>query len=111
MVIKKNRSREAFDSEKIRSGIRKACEKRPVSQEAIDLLVEKIERRIFLMEESEITTDAIGKMVMDVLRHTDEVAYARFSCVYHQVNDLKTFVDELERLINENRGKADETVR
>jgi len=111
VVIKKNRTKQVFSPEKLKAGIVKACEKRPVSMEEIDRLVDEIERHAFSNVESEITSQAIGQMVMEALKSMDEVAYARFSCVYHQVHDLKTFVDELERLIAENQGKADGTVR
>ncbi len=105
-VIKKSGAKEPFDPEKLRRGIEKACQKRPVSKEAITTMADDIERAVFLNSDTEISSDLIGKQVMNALKKTDEVAYARFSCVYHEVNDLNSFVDELERLIQENRGNT-----
>ncbi len=100
-----------FDADKLRAGIIKACEKRPVSRQKIDEVVDEIERRAYRETEQEITSKAIGEMVMESLRKLDEVAYVRFACVYHQFRDLQTFVDELGRLISENQGNADDEVR
>ena len=111
MVIKKDKPRQLFDADKLRAGIIKACEKRPVSRQKIDEVVDEIERRAYRETEQEITSKAIGEMVMESLRKLDEVAYVRFACVYHQFRDLQTFVDELGRLISENQGNADDEVR
>lgn len=111
MVIKKDKTRQLFDADKLRAGIIKACEKRPVSRQKIDEVVDEIERRAYRETEQEITSKAIGEMVMESLRKLDEVAYVRFVCVYHQFRDLQTFVDELGRLISENQGNADDEVR
>ena len=110
MVIKKDKTRQLFDADKLRAGIIKACEKRPVSRQKIDEVVDEIERRAYRETEQEITSKAIGEMVMESLRKLDE-AYVRFACVYHQFRDLQTFVDELGRLISENQGNADDEVR
>ena len=111
MVIKKDGTREPFDSEKILSGVRKACEKRPVSTADMELLVDNVVREVFNSLEQEVRSEAIGEMVMNRLKDLDEVAYVRFACVYHQFRDLQTFVDELGRLISENQGNADDEVR
>ena len=111
MVIKKDGTREPFDSEKILSGVRKACEKRPVSTADMELLVDNVVREVFNSLEQEVKSEAIGEMVMSRLKDLDEVAYVRFACVYHQFRDLQTFVDELGRPISENQGNADDEVR
>ena len=111
MVIKKDGTRAPFDSEKILSGVRKACEKRPVSTADMELLVDNVVREVFNSLEQEVKSEAIGEMVMSRLKDLDEVAYVRFACVYHQFRDLQTFVDELGRLISENQGNADDEVR
>jgi transcriptional repressor NrdR len=96
-----------FDLTKLRRGIERACEKRPVSSEKIEEIVDEIQLKCISMNDTEIESSVLGRMVMDRLRKLDEVAYARFSCVYHEFKDLKTFVNDLEKLIQDNRGKAD----
>ena len=99
MVIKKDKTREAFDVEKLRSGIAKACEKRPVSVKEVDALARDIERQLNNQPDSEITSKAIGELVMDGLKKLDEVAYVRFASVYRQFRDIQTFRDELNKLL------------
>ncbi len=99
MVIKKDQTREAFDVEKLRLGIAKACEKRPVSLEKIDELARGIERKLNNQPESEITSQKIGELVMDGLKGIDEVAYVRFASVYRQFRDIQSFRDELNKLL------------
>ena len=101
MVVKRDGRREAFDSEKIRIGIRKACEKRPVSADAQDRLVDEISREVFNTLASEITTTDIGEVVMQKLKDVDEVAYVRFASVYKEFKDTQTFLQELQRLLDE----------
>lgn len=101
MVIKKDNSREYFDGEKIKHGILKSCEKRPVSIEQIDEIVFFIENEINRCYISEIQTVKIGEMVMDKLRDLDEVAYVRFASVYRQFKDINTFVKELKNILME----------
>ena len=101
MVVKRDGRREAFDSEKIRNGIRKACEKRPVSADAQDRLVDEISREVFNTLASEITTTDIGEVVMQKLKDVDEVAYVRFASVYKEFKDTQTFLQELQRLLDE----------
>jgi len=108
IVVKKDQTRETFDVNKLRSGIVKACEKRPVPLSKIDELAGSIERRLTNLPESEITSQKIGEMVMDGLKSLDEVAYVRFASVYRQFRDIQTFRDELNKLLAEfESGKAD----
>ncbi len=99
MVIKKDGRREAFDRWKIKSGILKACEKRPVSLEQVDSLIDSVERALFNSSDNEISTEAIGAAVMDRLKDIDQVAYVRFASVYRQFKDLNEFMDELKGLL------------
>jgi len=101
LAIKKDNRREPFDSSKIRRGIVKACEKRPVPLAAIDKLVREIEMQAYNSLEQEITTTQIGEMVMDGLRDLDEVAYVRFASVYRQFRDIQSFMHELTNLLVE----------
>lgn len=101
MVIKKDGSREPFDSNKILSGIRKACEKRPVSSAEMELLVDDVAREVFNSLEQEVASDAIGEMVIRRLKSLDEVAYVRFASVYRQFKDINTFMEELKLLLDE----------
>ena len=108
IVVKKDQTRETFDVSKLRSGIVKACEKRPVPLNKIDELASNIERRLLNMPESEVTSQTIGEMVMDGLKSLDEVAYVRFASVYRQFKDIQTFRDELNKLLTDfEPGKAD----
>ena len=102
MVIKKDGTREPFNSEKILSGVRKACEKRPVSPADMELLVDNVVREVFNSLEQEVRSDAIGEMVMSRLKDLDEVAYVRFASVYRQFKDINTFMNELKILLGEN---------
>ncbi len=102
MVIKKDGRRQPFDSEKILSGVRKACEKRPVPSAEMDKLVDDVEREVFNSLEQEIKSDAIGELVMARLKELDEVAYVRFASVYREFKDINTFMAELKQLLNEN---------
>jgi transcriptional repressor NrdR len=99
LVIKKDGRRETFDRWKIKSGILKACQKRPVSLEQIDVLIDDVERNLFNSSEHEIGTDAIGQAVMDRLKKLDQVAYVRFASVYRQFKDLNEFMSELKGML------------
>ena len=101
MVIKKDKTREYFDGEKIKYGILKSCEKRPVSIEQIEEIVVYIENEINKHYISEIETEEIGKIVMEKLKEVDEVAYVRFASVYRQFKDINTFVTELKNILME----------
>jgi len=110
LVIKKDNRREPFDAEKIRRGIVKACEKRPVPLAEIDKLVREIEMQTYNTLEQEITTTQIGEMVMEGLRSLDEVAYVRFASVYRQFRDIHSFMEELTQLlVDAERDKVAET--
>lgn len=113
MVVKKDQTREAFDVGKLRSGIVKACEKRPVPLERIEEMVRQIEQKLYGKADSEITSKMIGELVMEGLKGLDEVAYVRFASVYRQFRDIQSFRDELNRLLADlNPGTTDgDTVR
>ena len=98
MVIKKDKRREIFSREKITSGIIKACEKRPISIETINRLVNDIEESIKSEGESEVKSSVIGELIISKLRNLDEVAYVRFASVYRQFKDLSSFVKEIKKL-------------
>ena len=93
MVIKSNGDRERFSSTKVKNGIVKSCEKRPVSMADIDKLVSDIEKRVYSSLEEEISSHVIGEYVMEGLKNLDEVAYIRFASVYKKFSDITTFFD------------------
>lgn len=97
-VIKKDGSREVFDREKVKAGIAKACEKRPVSDESIDKMVSRIEEKI-RKKGKEIKTSMIGEQVSNELRKTDKVAYIRFASVYRDFTDISDFKEEIKGLL------------
>ena len=99
MVIKKDQTREIFDINKLRTGIVKACEKRPIPLNAIDELIGRIERALANAPDPEVTSERIGEMVMEELKKIDEVAYVRFASVYREFRDIETFRDELNKLL------------
>jgi len=99
LVIKKDGRRETFSRNKILSGLQKACEKRPVSVETLQEIVERITRKIQELGESEIPSQRIGQEVMEELYRLDQVAYVRFASVYRQFEDVTDFLDELKTLM------------
>lgn len=101
MVVKKDGRREAFDSAKILAGVRKSCEKRPVSAADQDKLVDEVVREVFNTLEQEVTSNYIGELVMKGLKQLDEVSYVRFASVYRQFKDINTFMEELKLLLEE----------
>lgn len=101
IVVKKDKSREPFDREKLFNGLLRACEKRPVSVETIERIVDEIEATIQNSLDREVTSIHIGELAMDKLKETDEVAYVRFASVYRQFKDINTFMDELAKLLGE----------
>ena len=101
MVVKKDGSRESFDIDKIKRGIRKSCEKRNVSAEQIETMALEIERKVYNDYDSEISTEKVGELVMEALKNVDEVAYVRFASVYRQFKDVGTFMDEIKKLMGE----------
>lgn len=101
MVIKKDGRREPFDPEKIRRGVLKACEKRPIARADVDALVHDVEMQVVNSLMDEVPSETIGEMVMTRLKRMDEVAYVRFASVYRQFRDISTFMDELQELLDE----------
>ena len=107
MVIKKDGRREPFDTAKIRGGVVRACEKRPVSVEAIDHAVELIERQVSELCVKEISSVQIGEFVMEALSQLDKIAYVRFASVYREFSDISQFVDTLQSLTErKNRSRS-----
>jgi len=106
LVIKKDGRREPFDREKIRSGMLKATQKRPVSVEAIDAFIDSMERSFQEANLKEIPASRIGEQVMAELHGLDEVAYVRFASVYRQFKDLEDFVRELKDLLESRRERG-----
>ncbi len=99
LVIKKDGSREVFDRNKIMAGLKKACEKRPISVEVLEEVTSGIERHFQEMGEKEIHSSAIGEMVMRALYRLDDVAYVRFASVYRQFKDITQFIEEVRELL------------
>lgn len=105
LVVKTNGNRQTFDANKLKNGIIKSCEKRPVPMWKIDELVENIQKSIYNSLEQEVTSKKLGEMVMEGLKEIDEVAYVRFASVYRSFKDISTFMKELEKLQKDNGGK------
>lgn len=99
-IVKKDKRREPFDSAKVRSGILKACEKRPVPIEEIEKLVNHVETTVCRQMEQEVTSEQIGLLIMEGLKSLDEVAYIRFASVYRQFKDVQSFMQELQQLLD-----------
>lgn len=99
MVIRKDNSREVYDRAKIEAGVLHSCHKRPVSPQQISKTIDEIETAIFNGEEKEVSTSAIGELVMEKLKDLDEVAYVRFASVYREFKDVNTFMEELGKLL------------
>ncbi len=104
-LVKRDASREVFDEQKLRAGIMRALEKRPVSMDAIDNAVKGITRKLWATGEREVQSRLVGDWVMDALRELDEVAYVRFASVYRSFQDVNAFREEIERM--ENRGESE----
>jgi transcriptional repressor NrdR len=108
MVVKTNNVREPFDEAKVRAGMEKALEKRPVSREAIDEALSRIRHKVRIHGDREILSRVLGEFVMEELRQLDEVAYVRFASVYRHFQDVEAFHDEIQRLRSERpRAGAD----
>ena len=103
VVIKKDNSRETFDRNKLLNGLLRACEKRPVSLDTLEKIVDDIETKLQNSLDREVPSSQIGTYAMDRLKEVDEVAYIRFASVYRQFKDISSFMDELDKLIK-NRG-------
>lgn len=100
IVIKKDKSREQFSREKLMNGLLRACEKRPISIDMIDNLIDEIEATIQNSLDREVSSDKIGELTMEKLKELDEVAYVRFASVYRRFKDVSSFMDELNMLLN-----------
>ena len=103
IVVKRDKSREVFDRNKLTGAILRACEKRPVSIEQIENMVNDIEAQLQSSLDREITSKQIGELAMDQLKNIDEVSYVRFASVYRQFKDINTFMDELNKLLTEKK--------
>ena len=101
IVIKKDKSREVFNRDKLLNGLLRACEKRPVSLEKLEDIIDEIEAVLQNSLDREVSSDKIGELVMEKLKGLDEVAYVRFASVYRQFKDLSTFMEELNKLLSD----------
>jgi len=100
-VIKRDLTRELFNRDKIMNGIMRACEKRPVTRSNIESIVDNIEKTLNNNMTTEISSEEIGEMILDMLKNVDEVAYVRFASVYRKFDDINSFMEEIKRLIKE----------
>ncbi|MDE6956614.1 MAG: transcriptional regulator NrdR [Lachnospiraceae bacterium] len=100
IIIKKDNNREQYDRAKIEGGVLRACYKRPVSAADIQKTIDDIETAIFNSEEKEISSSAVGEIVMDKLEKLDPVAYVRFASVYREFKDVNTFMEELKKILD-----------
>ncbi len=105
LVVKADGNRQAFDIGKIKRGIIKACEKRPVPIEKIDALAEEITKKIYNTMEQEVSSKEIGEMVMEGLKGLDEVAYVRYASVYRSFKDINSFMSELQRMMDKKESE------
>ena len=105
VVVKKDGRRESFDRAKVLAGLKKACEKRPISVATIEAVADRIEKRIQEMGETEIQSRTIGEEVMRELHQLDQIAYVRFASVYREFKDIDQFMDELKALARERQEK------
>ena len=110
-VVKKDGRREDWNREKVLRGLSKACEKRPISVNQIEQLVDEIERLVGGLADTEVPAAIIGEHVMSGLRKLDEVAYVRFASVYRSFKDIDEFIDELSNLIKNRDGKIEEKAK
>ena len=99
IVIKKDKSRETFNRDKLMTGLLRACEKRPVSIDTLDSMIDDIETNLQNSLDREVSSEKIGELVMEKLKKIDEVAYVRFASVYRQFKDINTFMKELNKLL------------
>ena len=104
MVIKKDKTRQVFSREKLMNGILRSCHKRPVTSAQIEGIVRDVENTIKAMGKKEIPSYEIGRLVMEKLKDTDDIAYVRFASVYREFRDVETFLAELQEIKD---GKAD----
>ncbi|MFN3197569.1 MAG: transcriptional regulator NrdR [Bradymonadia bacterium] len=107
VVVKRDDNREPFDREKIRRGVARACEKRPVSVDAIDALVDDVERVFAGKGDKEVNSTEIGEVVMQGIKDLDGVAYVRFASVYRDFRDVNEFMQELDRFLHHGKGRPE----
>ena len=105
MVVKKDGRREPFDRQKVLSGLKKACEKRPVSMDTLEKVVDEIEKKLLEGADKEISSAAVGEEIMRRLQELDKVAYVRFASVYREFKDINEFVRELTDLLGTEKTK------
>lgn len=103
VVVKKDKSREVFDRQKLYNGMLRACEKRPVSSDDIEKAVDSIELTIQNTLDREVTSTRIGELAMEQLKKIDDVAYVRFASVYRQFKDINTFMEELSKILTDSK--------
>jgi len=101
LVVKRDGTRQSYDRTKLKKGILRSCEKRPISMAQIDQIVESVEKQLYNSLEQEITSSRIGDLVMEELKPLDEVAYIRFAAVYRQFKDSATFFEEMSRIFGQ----------
>ena len=106
MVVKKDGRREPFDRTKIRSGVKRACEKRPISTDAIESLVERVEQTCQEYQGKEIPSSVVGEKVMEELQELDGVAYVRFASVYREFRDVTDFLQELKDFLSARKEES-----
>lgn len=103
-VVKNDQTRQPFDEHKLRAGIMKALEKRPVGRDQVESAIERIGHRLRVLGEREVASRTIGEIVMEELRHLDEVAYVRYASVYHRFQDVDSFREQIEQLGKSRQG-------
>jgi len=111
MVIKQDSRREVFDRQKLMGGIIKACAKRPVSMEAVETIVDKIEQELHTLGKSEVDSQKIGQLVMEQLRTLDDVAFVRYASVYRRFADLDSLAIEIQKLKEKKQRDAEERMQ
>lgn len=105
LIVKKDGRREPFDRLKVLHGLKKACEKRPVSLEQLETVVGEIEKKVLATGQKELQSSAVGEEVMGCLRELDKVAYVRFASVYRQFKDINELMDEVKTLFEGKKGR------
>ena len=107
MLVKRDGTRQPYDRKMLLSGVVKACQKRPVPLQRLEGLVDAVERKLYSSLDYEVSSKAIGEMVMEELRSVDEVAYVRFASVYRQFKDINSFLEELKNILEYENGKKE----
>lgn len=105
LIVKRDGTRQQYDRNKVKNGIVRSCEKRPISMAQIDDIVARIEKSLYNSLEEEVTSKKIGDLVMEELKQIDDVAYIRFAAVYRQFKDSQTFFDEMKKMFETKEGK------